>query len=130
MNGRVLVVPRARARVRSFGRSVVRSVGRSFAAAAPRRRRRRATGRYLSGPNATVTLQLIFPNWLGYLFTFIILFNNLVPISLYVTVEFCNAFQAALISNDKKMVDPATGISALCRSTNLCQELGQIECVI
>eukprot|EP00750_Incisomonas_marina_P033805 INCI9963.1.p1 GENE.INCI9963.1~~INCI9963.1.p1 ORF type:complete len:1815 (-),score=332.22 INCI9963.1:221-5665(-) len=83
---------------------------------------------YLSGPNAT-GMELVFPDWLAYLFTFIILFNNLVPISLYVTVEFCNAFQAGLINHDKKMVDPATGTAALCRSTNLCQELGQIEYV-
>ena len=40
-----------------------------------------------------------------------------------------STLQAGLINHDKKMVDPSTGVSALCRSTNLCQELGQIEYV-
>ncbi len=48
---------------------------------------------YLEGANASDTTQLVFPAWLAYFFTFVILFNNLVPISLYVTVEMCNAFQ-------------------------------------
>lgn len=42
---------------------------------------------------------------IGQWFTFLILFNNFVPISLYVTLEMVNFIQAAFIDEDIFMYD-------------------------
>lgn len=59
--------------------------------------------------------------------TFLILFNNLVPISLYVTLELVKLVQARLISDDIRMFHSATRTPALARTSNLNEDLGQIE---
>src|SRR3989338_201112 len=56
-----------------------------------------------------------------------ILFNALVPISLYVTMEIVKVFHAYYINNDSKMYHSATNTPALARTSNLGEELGQIE---
>ncbi|CAE7873911.1 unnamed protein product, partial [Symbiodinium microadriaticum] len=62
----------------------------------------------------------------------ILLYSNLMPISLYPTVEFCNVFQCRAIQQDKRMCYKAPGFNegkpfaAVTRSSNLCQELGQV----
>jgi len=43
------------------------------------------------------------PQWLGRMFTYAILYNNFVPISLYVTLELINMYHAGFINNDKNM---------------------------
>ncbi|KAA0173731.1 hypothetical protein FNF27_04880 [Cafeteria roenbergensis] len=73
--------------------------------------------------------QYIIPQWLGNFFTFLILFNNFIPISLYVTVEMVNYAQAALVDVDPDMTDPETGTQAKARTSNLNQDLGQVEFV-
>ena len=40
-------------------------------------------------------------NW----FKFFILYSNLMPISLYATMEICNYFQAYFVKNDLQMYD-------------------------
>ncbi|KAG0145463.1 hypothetical protein CROQUDRAFT_45753 [Cronartium quercuum f. sp. fusiforme G11] len=59
--------------------------------------------------------------------TFIILYNNLIPISLIVTMEVVKFQQAALINSDLDMYYGPTDTSALCRTSSLVEELGQIE---
>lgn len=83
--------------------------------------------------------------------TFIILYNNLIPISLVVTMEVVKFQQAILINSDldvcsfilsknwhglkhkllcpknKQMYYPTTDTPALCRTSSLVEELGQIE---
>eukprot|EP00727_Mastigamoeba_balamuthi_P009714 m51a1_g5365 putative probable phospholipid-transporting atpase ia isoform x1 (1125) ;mRNA; f:511123-516212 len=59
--------------------------------------------------------------------TFVILFNNLIPISLYVSVEFVRLLQAYLINVDAEMVH--RGVSALARTSDLNEELGQVHYV-
>lgn len=61
--------------------------------------------------------------------TFIILFNNLLPISLIVTMEVVKFQQAFLINSDLDMYYPLTDTPALCRTSSLVEELGQIEYV-
>ena len=65
--------------------------------------------------------------------TFFILYNNLIPISLQVTLELVKVFQAMYINNDEKMhhIDKELGIDsyALARTSNLNEELGQIKYV-
>ncbi len=65
--------------------------------------------------------------------TFFILYNNLIPISLQVTLELVKVFQAMYINHDEKMhhIDKELGIDsyALARTSNLNEELGQIKYV-
>ncbi|CAL1151223.1 unnamed protein product [Cladocopium goreaui] len=72
---------------------------------------------------------IVLPEWLGWWLTFFTLFSNLMPISLYPTVEFCNAFQCRAIRQDFKMkytFPDGEEFQACTRSTNLSQELGQV----
>lgn len=59
--------------------------------------------------------------------TFIILYNNLIPISLIVTMEVVKFQQAQLINSDLDMYYARTDTPALCRTSSLVEELGQIE---
>jgi phospholipid-transporting ATPase len=59
--------------------------------------------------------------------TYWILYSNLVPLSLFVTIEIVKYFQAFLISSDLDMYYPNTDTPAVCRTSSLVEELGQIE---
>uniref|UniRef100_A0A6Q2YGW8 Phospholipid-transporting ATPase n=1 Tax=Esox lucius TaxID=8010 RepID=A0A6Q2YGW8_ESOLU len=61
--------------------------------------------------------------------TFIILFNNLIPISLLVTLEVIKFVQAYFINWDMDMHYEATDSSAMARTSNLNEELGQVQYV-
>eukprot|EP00092_Neocalanus_flemingeri_P037876 GFUD01041229.1.p1 GENE.GFUD01041229.1~~GFUD01041229.1.p1 ORF type:complete len:1159 (-),score=232.94 GFUD01041229.1:205-3681(-) len=65
--------------------------------------------------------------------TFFILYNNLIPISLLVSLEMVRVFQALFIDNDEEMhyVDKSLGIDtfAVAKTSNLNEELGQIKYV-
>nr|CAG4646034.1 EOG090X00X3 [Macrothrix elegans] len=66
----------------------------------------------------------------GYnLLTFIILFNNLIPISLQVTIEVVRYIQATFINNDLEMYHAETDTPACARTSNLNEELGQVKYV-
>ncbi len=58
--------------------------------------------------------------------TFVILYNNLIPISLYVSVEIVKFGQAYFINNDIEMYHEETDTPALARTSNLNEELGQV----
>ncbi|PSN42332.1 putative phospholipid-transporting ATPase IM [Blattella germanica] len=72
----------------------------------------------LSG--ATVIALLVF-------FSYAIVLNTVVPISLYVSVEVIRFAQSFLINWDEKMHYEKTNTSAKARTTTLNEELGQIE---
>ncbi|GAA5877115.1 hypothetical protein JCM8547_008961 [Rhodosporidiobolus lusitaniae] len=59
--------------------------------------------------------------------TFILTLNNLIPISLIVTMEVVKFQQAAFINSDLDMYYAPTDTPALCRTSSLVEELGQIE---
>ena len=59
--------------------------------------------------------------------TFLILLNNYVPISLYISLEIAKSIQGQQINWDLEMYHPQTDTPALTRTTNLNEELGQIE---
>lgn len=59
--------------------------------------------------------------------TYLILLATMVPISLYVTMEVVKMFQAFHINWDLDMYDEETDTPALCRSSGLNEELGQVE---
>eukprot|EP00117_Sycon_ciliatum_P050276 scpid17443/ scgid35512/ Probable phospholipid-transporting ATPase ID; ATPase class I type 8B member 2 len=60
-------------------------------------------------------------------FSYLIVLNALVPISLYVSVEFIRMGQSLLINWDRKMYYDVTDTPAKARTTTLNEELGQIE---
>lgn len=60
-------------------------------------------------------------------FTFIILFNNLIPISLYVSMETAKFIQAYFISKDLEIYYEKTETATVCRTSSLNEELGQVE---
>ncbi|KAF0683553.1 Aste57867_24410 [Aphanomyces stellatus] len=59
--------------------------------------------------------------------TFLILYNNLVPISLYISLEVVKWYQAKKIESDPEMRDPITGKSVQARTSNLNEDVGQIR---
>ncbi|XP_059503414.1 probable phospholipid-transporting ATPase IA isoform X1 [Stegostoma tigrinum] len=59
--------------------------------------------------------------------TFIILFNNLIPISLLVTLEVVKFIQAFFINWDMDMIYQPTNTPAMARTSNLNEELGQVK---
>ncbi|CDH10646.1 probable phospholipid-transporting ATPase DRS2 [Zygosaccharomyces bailii ISA1307] len=61
------------------------------------------------------------------LLTFWILFSNLVPISLFVTVEVIKYYQAFMIGSDLDLYDEETDTPTVVRTSSLVEELGQIE---
>lgn len=57
----------------------------------------------------------------------LITFQNIVPISLYISIEFVRTAQAAFIYFDKNIWYEKTGQATIARSWNLSDDLGQIE---
>ncbi|XP_045538926.1 probable phospholipid-transporting ATPase IM isoform X2 [Papilio machaon] len=60
-------------------------------------------------------------------FSYAIVMNTVVPISLYVSVEVIRFAQSFLINWDEKMYYEKTGTAAKARTTTLNEELGQIQ---
>lgn len=75
---------------------------------------------YLEGTNK---VGLFFKD----LLTFWILFSNLVPISLFVTVELIKYYQAFMISSDLDLYHEETDTPTVVRTSSLVEELGQIK---
>lgn len=64
----------------------------------------------------------------GYIFlSYVILFNNLIPLSMYVTMEGVRFVHARYIENDLEMYDEATDTPAQVRNSNINEDLGQIQ---
>ena len=59
--------------------------------------------------------------------TFIVSYSHLIPISLYVALEIVKIAQSQLIYYDSKMEDPITNLPANARTSDLIEELGQVE---
>ncbi|KAK6341263.1 hypothetical protein TWF696_008347 [Orbilia brochopaga] len=77
---------------------------------------------YLSLANVSL-VQQFFKDIL----TYWVLYSNLVPISLFVTVELVKYCQAFLINSDLDIYYADTDTPAVCRTSSLVEELGQIE---
>lgn len=61
------------------------------------------------------------------IFTYWVLYSNLVPISLFVTLEIVKYSHAFLINSDLDIYYDKTDTPAICRTSSLVEELGQIE---
>ncbi|EJD75125.1 phospholipid-translocating P-type ATPase [Loa loa] len=69
-------------------------------------------------------------NFFWNMLTFFILYNNLIPISLQVTLELIRFFQAVYINNDIAMYEERTDSCAVARTSNLNEELGQVKFIM
>ncbi|KAJ6812932.1 putative phospholipid-transporting ATPase 4 [Iris pallida] len=67
---------------------------------------------------------------LFHLVTALILYGYLIPISLYVSIEVVKVLQAMFINQDIQMYDEDTGIPAEARTSNLNEELGQVDTIL
>ncbi|KAJ4952234.1 hypothetical protein NE237_029066 [Protea cynaroides] len=65
-----------------------------------------------------------------HLVTALILYGYLIPISLYVSIEVVKVLQAMFIDQDLLMYDEETGKPALARTSNLNEELGQVDTIL
>merc|ERR1711979_139645 len=63
--------------------------------------------------------EVTLPELVAYFLTFFTLYSNLMPVSLYASMEVCNAAQAYFLRNDLEMYDKERSIPANVRSTNL-----------
>jgi phospholipid-transporting ATPase len=88
------------------------------------------TASYLSTAWYLGSDEFISSNFGYNLLTFIILYNNLIPISLQVTIEVVRLIQATLISLDLDMYHEETNMYAMARTSNLNEELGQVKYIL
>ncbi|KAL2462555.1 putative phospholipid-transporting ATPase 4 [Forsythia ovata] len=65
-----------------------------------------------------------------HLVTALILYGYLIPISLYVSIEVVKVLQALFINQDIRMYDEETGTPAQARTSNLNEELGQVDTIL
>jgi phospholipid-translocating ATPase len=78
---------------------------------------------YLSHPLDDYIVTDFFQDY----FSFLILFNYLIPISLYVTIEMHKFIGAFFLEWDKELYDEETNQPCICNTSDLNEELGQIN---
>ena len=59
--------------------------------------------------------------------TYVIILQVMIPLSLYVTIELAKLVQIFHIHHDPQLKDPVTGKRIECRALNITEELGQIQ---
>jgi phospholipid-transporting ATPase len=67
--------------------------------------------------------------WIIQLLTYWVAYSHMIPISLYVVIELLKLGQAKMINADVKMFFCEDMNYALCRNSDLIEELGQVEFV-
>ncbi|XP_059615046.1 phospholipid-transporting ATPase VB isoform X2 [Phlebotomus argentipes] len=69
------------------------------------------------------------PSYEGLLtfWTFVIILQIMIPLSLYVTIELCKILQVYHIHNNVELYDPLTNKRTECRAMNITEELGQVQ---
>ncbi|KAI7889242.1 uncharacterized protein EV154DRAFT_604236 [Mucor mucedo] len=82
-----------------------------------------------SGSPMLYTAQTDSPAYAGFLnfWSSLIIFQNIIPISLYVSIEFVKTFQAYFIWNDLDMWDPISKKPCVPKTWTLSDDLGQVE---
>ena len=69
----------------------------------------------------------LFVWWILLFFSYLVVYGDVIPISLYVTMEMVRLMQGRFIEVDIHMYHPPTGARMKCLTTTLNEELGQIE---
>lgn len=59
--------------------------------------------------------------------TYIVILQVMIPLSLYVTIELCKILQVFHIHNNVDLFDAETNKQTECRAMNITEELGQIQ---
>jgi len=77
--------------------------------------------------SSVIVAEQMTKNFAFNLLTFIILFNNLIPISLQVTLEVVRFIQATFINMDIEMYHAESDTPAMARTSNLNEELGIVN---
>jgi phospholipid-translocating ATPase len=72
-------------------------------------------------------LQRARVSWGQVLASFIIMFNTLLPLSLYVSMEIVKVIQILLMNSDVDMYDEATNTPMQCQTSTINEELGQVS---
>lgn len=80
-------------------------------------------------PFLPVVQEPIYESLLTFL-TFVIIFQVMIPLSLYVTIEMAKVGQVYHIGHDPALHDTETGRKAECRALNITEELGQVSATI
>ena len=62
--------------------------------------------------------------------SFIIIFNTMIPLSLYVSLEIVKVFQMFLMQTDLEMFDPISNTPMESRTTTINEELGQVKYIL
>lgn len=73
---------------------------------------------YLNGARVTRTQSMM---------GFIIMFNTLIPLSLYVSMEICKLIQRFHMQNDIDLYDPVNDVKCSVQTASLNEELGQVS---
>ena len=73
--------------------------------------------------------ELGFSRYITQFFTYWVAYSHMIPISLYVIIEMLKLLQTKLINQDVKMFFVEDMQYALCRNSDLIEELGQVEFV-
>ncbi|CAN6989459.1 unnamed protein product [Brassica oleracea var. botrytis] len=68
--------------------------------------------------------------WVVHLITALLLYGYLIPISLYVSIELVKVLQASFINQDLQLYDSESGTPAQARTSNLNEELGQVDTIL
>lgn len=76
--------------------------------------------------NRAKTQMHCYESWL----TYVLLLNNIVPISLYVTLGIVNTVQAMMMQADRQIADEFRDLKSLARNSNLNTNLGQVKCIL
>eukprot|EP00126_Sphaerothecum_destruens_P010769 Sdes_comp20804_c0_seq1m17133 len=66
-------------------------------------------------------------NFIKNILTFMLLYQNLIPISLVITMEVAKYIQAYYINHDAELYYPVTNVCAVARTSTLNEELGQVQ---
>ncbi|KAG9154967.1 hypothetical protein Leryth_012158 [Lithospermum erythrorhizon] len=87
---------------------------------------------YIRSPPGDTTGDREKPQLSGFyhLITALILYGYLIPISLYVSIEMVKFLQAIFINRDIHMYDEDSGTPARARTSNLNEELGQVDTIL
>ena len=81
---------------------------------------------YIASPVSSMSESFITKLFLGSL-TWVMIFTNMVPISLMLQLEICKLAQALFIGYDIEMYDEDQTVFAKAQASNLNEELGQVE---
>ena len=77
--------------------------------------------------SATFNVNSALSSGLFSFFSFLVLLSLLIPISLYVSVEFVKGLIANMISSDRHMWVEEEDVCSKAKTAGLCEELGQVR---